>query len=168
MEKWLQAKDDAGRIYYYNSAGAVSWTLPQAALPPAPLAQAQPAPQQQQAPTPWAPVQQQAPPASWAPPPTVVVVHAISASRHALRHAGFLSLCGCCGGTHVEVEVDEERVSTVREDFPCCSSQCCDRAQQAESVEFAHLQSIRGEEGWVPNFTLITLGIFFGILRAWE
>ena len=99
----------------------------------------------------------------------MVLVHTGSASRHASRNAGYLAACGCCdGGDYVEVEVDEERVSTVREERGCCSSQCCDRAQRAESVEFAHLQSIRGEEGWVPNFTLITLGIFFGILRAWE
>jgi hypothetical protein len=141
---WMPATDAQGRTYYYSSSGAVSWALPEAAAHQPKLAQPPP-------------------PAS-----TVVIVHTGSASRHASRNAGYLACCGCCGaGDYVEVEVDEERVSTVREERPCFSCQCCDRSQRAESVEFAHLQSIRGVEGWVPNFVFITLGIVCGILRAW-
>ncbi len=174
---WAQATDpSSGRVYYY-SGSEVSWTFPGKAPPP--LA-SQPAPQQA-----WAPPQPgAAPPQAWAQQPpvgpyyqgapapsiarpvTTVTIHTASASKHASKHAGFVALCGCCGGDYVEVEVDEERVSTVREERPCCSSQCCDFAQKAESVEFEHLQSIRGEQGWVPNFSLITLGMVAGVFRA--
>ena len=144
---WSSAKDADGKSYYYcHSSGLTSWTFPtvpgNASSPPQPAMQ---------------------PAAASTTTTTVVTIINNSTSSNAVHTSGFIDLCGCCGNCEwVQVTVDEERVETLREERGCCT---CSPPQKVEAVEFSHLLSARGVEGWVSNPFLIFLGVFFGILR---